>query len=497
MNRVEAPDPATAERFRLLVEAVQDYGIFMLDPSGHVVSWNAGAERIKGYHADEIIGKHFSLFYPDAVRSMRWPDQELKLALAQGRYEEEGWRIRKNGSRFWASVVITPLFDQSGAHTGFGKVTRDLTERRAHEEALLQSEERFRLLIDGVREYAIYMLDPEGRIQSWNKGAELIKGYTAQEVIGKHYSMFFRREDKVEGLPAWQLQRAQLHGKTEEEGWRVRKDGSAFWASIVVSPIVGPGDALLGYAKVTRDMSEQRRLHELEHSLQRMNEFLAMLGHELRNPLAPMRNAVTLMQREDALNTTQRISRDIIDRQLSHLTRLLDDLLDAGRLTSGKLHIRPQRTDFRQVLTQAVEALWPAMNARSLEIELKLPEGNIWVNADEVRLIQVLQNLLSNATKFTPEGGRVEVRVAVEQEHLRVEVADNGVGMSAQTLDDVFQLFSQGEGVRETHQPGLGIGLALARSIVEMHGGIISAASAGPGKGSVFRFELPGAELQA
>ncbi|MDR7094896.1 signal transduction histidine kinase [Hydrogenophaga laconesensis] len=309
--------------------------------------------------------------------------------------------------------------------------------------------------------------------------------------------MFFRREDKVEGLPAWQLQRAQLHGKTEEEGWRLRKDGSAFWASIVVSPIVGPGNTLLGYAKVTRDMSEQRRLHELEHSLQRMNEFLAMLGHELRNPLAPMRNAVTLMQREDALNTAQRISRDIIDRQLTHLTRLLDDLLDAGRLTSGKLHIKPQRTDFRSALTQAVESVWPAMNARALEIELKLPQGNIWVNADEVRLIQVLQNLLSNATKFTPEGGRVEVRVSVEQEHLRVEVADNGVGMSAQTLDDVFQLFSQGEGVRETHQPGLGIGLALARSIVEMHGGIISAASAGPGKGSVFSFELPGAQLQA
>lgn len=496
MKRVEAQDFATAERFRLLVEAVQDYGIFMLDPSGHVVSWNAGAERIKGYSADEVIGQHFSLFYPEAARLTRWPDQELQLALAQGRYEEEGWRIRKDGSRFWANVVITPLFDDSGAHTGFGKVTRDLTERRAHEEALLQSEERFRLLIDGVREYAIYMLDPEGRIQSWNKGAELIKGYTAQEVIGKHYSLFFRREDKVEGLPAWQLQRALLHGKTEEEGWRVRKDGSAFWASIVVSPIVGSGGALLGYAKVTRDMSEQRKLHELEHSLQRMNEFLAMLGHELRNPLAPMRNAVTLMQREEALNTAQRISRDIIDRQLTHLTRLLDDLLDAGRLTSGKLHIRPRRIDFRHALTQAVEALAPAMDARSLDIELKLPAGDIRVNADEIRLIQVLQNLLSNATKFTPEGGRIEVRVAVTQERLQVEVADNGIGMSPQTLDNVFQLFSQGEGASETHQPGLGIGLALARSIVEMHGGTISASTAGPGKGSVFGFELPGASLQ-
>lgn len=497
MKRVEAQDFTTAERFRLLVEAVQDYGIFMLDPLGHVVSWNAGAERIKGYRAQEIIGRHFSVFYPEAAQATRWPDQELQLALAQGRYEEEGWRIRKDGSRFWANVVITPLFDEQGTHTGFGKVTRDLTERRAHEEALLQSEERFRLLIDGVREYAIYMLDPEGRIQSWNKGAELIKGYLAHEVLGKHYSMFFRREDKVEGLPAWQLQRALLHGKTEEEGWRMRKDGSAFWASIVVSPIVGPGGTLLGYAKVTRDMSEQRKLHELEHSLQRMNEFLAMLGHELRNPLAPMRNAVTLMQREETLNTAQRISRDIIDRQLTHLTRLLDDLLDAGRLTSGKLHIKPLPTDFRQVLTQAVEALWPAMNARSLEIELKLPEGEIQVNADEVRLIQVLQNLLSNATKFTPEGGRIEVRVVVVQERLLVDVADNGMGMSEQTLDNVFQLFSQGEGVRETHQPGLGIGLALARSIVEMHGGTISVVSAGPGKGSVFSFELPGASLRA
>ncbi|RYF41869.1 MAG: PAS domain S-box protein, partial [Comamonadaceae bacterium] len=286
-----AVDESHIDRFRLLVDAVQDYGIFMLDPAGIVRSWNLGAARLKGYEASEVIGQHFSIFYPDDARAARWPDEELRIATRVGKYEEEGWRVRKDGSRFWANVVITALRDPSGAIVGFGKVTRDLTERREHMEALRQSEERFRLLIEGVRDYAIYMLNPEGIIQSWNSGAELIKGYSAQDVIGKHYSMFFRTEDIAAGLPEKELRDALRVGRTEEEGWRVRKDGSTFWANIVMTPI-HVGGVLHGFAKVTRDMSERIRLRDLEHSSQRMNEFLAMLAHELRNPLAPIRNAV-------------------------------------------------------------------------------------------------------------------------------------------------------------------------------------------------------------
>ena len=192
MDKQENHAVASADRFRLLVESVQDYAIFMLDPAGIVLSWNAGAARLKGYAADEVIGRHFSIFYPEPAKQKLWPDHELELAAQNGTYEEEGWRVRKDGNMFWANVVITALRGPDGTLTGFGKVTRDLTERRLQEEALRQSEERFRLLIEGVRDYAIYMLDPLGMIQSWNSGAQLIKGYAASEVIGRHYSMFFR-----------------------------------------------------------------------------------------------------------------------------------------------------------------------------------------------------------------------------------------------------------------------------------------------------------------
>lgn len=474
---------------------MQDYGIFMLDPEGYVVTWNIGAERLKGYQASEVIGQHFSIFYPEEARERRWPDEELRRAAANGKYEEEGWRIRKDGSRFWASVVITALRDESGAITGFGKVTRDLSERREHMEALRQSEERFRMLIEGVRDYAIYMLDTQGVIKSWNSGAQLIKGYSANEVIGKHYRMFFRSEDAAAGLPERELQDALANGRTEEEGWRVRKDGTTFWANIVLAPIRADDGTLVGFAKVTRDMSERTRLRDLEHSAKHMNQFLAMLAHELRNPLAPIRNAVSILQLEPAPSTTVRASREMIDRQLSHLTRLIDDLLDAGRLTSGKIRIKPERTSFNQALAIAVEAARPDMDARSHTLELDLPPQTICVNADPTRLAQVLQNLLGNAAKFTPNGGLIQLRARVVEERLYVELTDNGAGISPEALGQIFALFSQGDGLAASRQSGLGIGLSLARSLIEMHGGSISASSAGVGQGSVFRFELPGASL--
>lgn len=485
--------PTPTDRFQLFVEAVQDYGIFMLDATGVVVSWNKGAERIKGYRAEEIIGRHFSVFYPEEVQARQWPERELKLAVASGKYEEEGWRVRKDGTRFWASVVITPLFDASGTLTGFGKVTRDLSERKALEESLRQSEERNRLLIDGVRDYAIYMLDPEGRVKSWNRGAQLIKGYSADEVIGQHYSMFFRKQDRVEGLPAWQLQRALLHGRTEEEGWRIRKDGSTFWAHIVLTPVYKDERTLVGFAKVTRDMTDRVRLHELEHSLQRMNEFLAMLGHELRNPLASMRNVTDVLLHALSRNSDLANAGRLLDRQLTHLTRLLDELLEAGRLTSGKITLRPSMVSFSAVLAHAIETVLPVVNERAQSLELAIT-GDIWVNADEVRLVQVLQNLLGNASKFSHEGGVIRVRAEVVEGELRVDVADNGRGMEPSTIDQLFIMFAQGAG--QAHPSGLGIGLALARSIIEMHGGQIRGASEGLGQGSVFTFHLPGAHAK-
>ncbi|HEX2543383.1 MAG TPA: PAS domain S-box protein, partial [Ramlibacter sp.] len=281
------PENVSDQRLQLLIEAVTDYGIFMLDPEGHIISWNTGAQKLKGWTRDEILGKHFSIFYPQEAVSTGWPQEELRLAKLRGRFEDEGWRLRKDGSRFWANVVITALFGPMGELSGFAKVTRDLTERRRHEEELRASEERVRLLVGSVADYAIFMLDPQGIVQSWNTGAQNIKGYTAAEIIGKHFSVFYSPEDQVSGKAEKELAAAREHGRVEDEGWRVRKDGTLFWANVVVSAIYGPDGGLRGYAKVTRDMSERRRLEELEQSSRRMNEFLAMLAHELRNPLAP------------------------------------------------------------------------------------------------------------------------------------------------------------------------------------------------------------------
>ena len=252
----------TGELHRLLVESVQDYAIFALDPKGYILSWNAGAERFKGYTADEIIGKHFSIFYPQERIATGFPEYELREAARTGRFEDEGWRLRKDGTRFWASVVITSLRDASGTLVGFAKVTRDLSERREAEQALRLSEERFRLIVQNVQDYAIFMLDPTGHVATWNEGAQRIKQYSADEIIGKHFSVFYPPEKIAEQFPQYELREAERTGHFEDEGWRLRKDGTRFWANVVITALRDADGHLIGFSKVTRDLTERRASEE-------------------------------------------------------------------------------------------------------------------------------------------------------------------------------------------------------------------------------------------
>jgi len=492
MLAASRPENTLEQRMQLLIEAVTDYGIFMLDPEGRIISWNSGAQKLQGWRRDEILGRHFSTFYPPDAVASGWPQEELRLARQRGRFEDEGWRVRKDGSRFWANVIITALYGPMGELTGFAKITRDLTERRRHEEELRVSEERFRLLVDSVRDYAIFLLSPEGIVESWNAGAEAIKGYRAEEIVGHDFRQFYTPEDREAGKPDAALATARAQGRVEMEGWRVRKDGSLFWANVVITAVYDPTGELRGYAKITRDMSERRRLEELERSSRRMNEFLAMLAHELRNPLAPIRNAVTIMQLETLASPVLRNCRDVIDRQLTHVTRLVDDLLDVGRLTTGKIKLRKELLRLSDVVARSVETVRPLVSARHHTLEIEQPVEPVYVQGDSTRLSQVLQNLLVNAAKYTPDNGRIELRVDASDGFAYICVKDNGRGISPQDLQRIFQLFVQAESAHSAaSESGLGIGLTLARSLAEMHGGSIEAASAGLGQGSTFTLRLP------
>jgi PAS domain S-box-containing protein len=293
------------QRFQLLVTGVSDYAIYMLNPEGFINSWNAGAERFKGYVAEEIIGQHFSVFYTEEDRRNGKPARALQTAREQGKFEDEGWRVRKDGTRFWANVVVDPIRDHSGELIGFTKITRDITERKAAEEALRESEERFRLLVQGVTDYAIYMISPTGEITNWNVGAERIKGYKREEIVGSNFAVFYTEEDRAKGMPAQTLKTASEEGRFEQESWRVRRDGTRFWAHVVVDAIRDDEGKLLGFAKVTRDISERKQAAEaLERAnaalfqsqkMEAIGQLTGGIAHDFNNLLAVLLSSVDVL----------------------------------------------------------------------------------------------------------------------------------------------------------------------------------------------------------
>lgn len=479
------------ERLRALLASVRDYAIIMLDPSGIVVSWSEGAEQIEGYRAEEIIGAHFSRFFaPEAIQS-GLPEHTLRMAATEGRFEDEGWRVRKDGSRYWANVIVTALRDRNSRLIGFCKISRDLTERRHQEEALRESQERFRLLIESVQEYAIYMLDACGHVMSWNAGAQTILGFAAAEIVGKHFSRFYLPEEIHGGKPWQQLEAAREQGRLTSEGPRVRKDGTVFTAQVLIAPVHDSEGRLRGYSHVTHDLTRLRHMRALEDSGRRMNEFLAVLSHELRNPLAPVRHAVALLQRGPANSQTQHSLTSIIDHQVTHLTHVIDDLLDVSRIVHGRISIERQRVELSTLVERAQEIVTPLIQQRSQNLHVAPFDASLSVEGDLVRLTQVLSNLLDNAAKFTPHHGDIWLNVRREAAEVQIVVQDNGRGIAPEALAHVFDFFAPADRADLHGDGGLGVGLGLVRRLVELHGGNIRARSEGVGRGAQFTLTLP------
>jgi PAS domain S-box-containing protein len=488
--------------YKLLVESVVDYAMFVLDPNGIILSWNAGARRIKGYEASEIIGKHFSIFYPEEDKAWDKPAWELVEATRDGRFEDEGWRIKKDGSRFWANVVITALRDPDGNLVGFAKVTRDLTERRRAEEALRESEIRFRSLVEGVTDYAIFMLTPEGNIASWNAGAERIKGYKAAEIIGKNFSVFYTPEDKAAGKPARELKTARETGRCEDEGWRVRKDGSRFWASILITALHDPKGNIRGFSKISRDLSERkeaedramadtRRIAEVEASNRTKSEFLAAMSHELRTPLNAIGGYADLLRSDIAGKLTEQQKKYVerIGGSQRHLLSIINDLLNYSRIEAGKLEYHIGRVNVKQVLEAVTGMMEAPARLKGLTLDCKHIDSRFSVTGDRPKIEQIVINLVSNAVKFTPSGGRIRLDAEDCGQTIAMAVTDTGEGIQPENLDRIFEPFVQLGRSLTSGDEGAGLGLAISREMAKEMGGKLAVESE-PGKGSRFTLEL-------
>jgi PAS domain S-box-containing protein len=484
-------DFAQAERFQLLVDAVKDYAIYLLDADGYVASWNSGAERFKGYTAGEITGQHFSVFYTDEDRRSGLPARALETAVCEGRFESEGWRVRKDGTRFWTHVVIDPVVSPEGHLIGYAKVTRDVSEKREADQALYESEQRFRMLVQGVRDYAIYMLDPLGNITNWNAGAEAIKGYSADEIIGRHFSVFYTPEDQAAGGPAKALATALQAGKFEGEAQRVRKNGERFWANVLIDPIRNDKGDLIGFAKVTRDVTDKRRAEEeLERSraalaqAQKMEAIGRLTGgvaHDFNNLLTVIRASADFLQRPNLsaekrdryvqaiADTAERAT--VLTRQLLAFARrqpLLPEIFDANMRLRG------------------LQQIIGTMVGSSVGLTLNLPEETLLVEADPSQFDTTVLNIIINARDAMPRGGEICISAAgvdgvpavrghapASGAFLAVSVADTGTGIPPDALTRIFEPFFTTKPVDK----GTGLGLSQVHGFAKQSRGDIDVTS--------------------
>jgi PAS domain S-box-containing protein len=496
-------------RFRMLVEGITDYAIYMLDPSGIITNWNTGAERLKGYTADEIVGQHFSKFYSKEDRVTGLPGRVLETAARDGRHEAEGWRVRKDGSRFWASVVVDAIYNETGELEGFAKITRDITERRAAQDAMRESERQFRLLVAGVTDYAIYMLDPNGLITSWNAGAGRIKGYAADEIIGQHFSRFYTERDRAAGAPTRALFTAAREGRFEAEGWRVRKDGTMFWANVVLDRIRGEQGELIGFAKITRDITERRNAQQAlqEAQIQRahaqkmeaLGQLTGGVAHDFNNLLMVVSGHIQTIKKavaDDAKVARAAEAIALAAQRGESLTRQLLTFSRRQTISPTVLEIGKRIEAFRTMLASSMGEPVRLITA---------VDADVWpVKVDPSELELALVNLALNARDAMPDGGVISVTAEnaslargdtaanVEGDFVALRVIDTGSGIAPDVVAKVFDPFFTTKQLGK----GNGLGLSQVHGFVHQSGGTVTIDSE-LGRGTTVTLYLPRAHERA
>lgn len=487
--------------YRFLLESVKDYAIFMLDPEGHVATWNPGAEKIKGYTSDEISGKYFSIFYTEEDQARGYPAYLLEKVRREGKHEEQGWRVRKNGERFWANISIFAMYNDEGDLIGFSKVTKDLTEQKtledrlsqAHEE-LIASEERARLLIAGVKDYAIFLVSPKGEIASWNNGAKQIKGYEAEEVIGKSISIFYLPDDVENNYPQYELRKALEEGRFEDEGWRLRKDGSRFWANVLITPIHNHLNQHIGFSKITRDLTERVRNEELMQKNQELHKvnldldnFVYAASHDLKAPISNIEGLLTVLleslPQESLANDYNRKIIGMMQDSIDRFKKTISSLADVIKLQKGNTQLS-SRVNLSEITQEVLLDLEQSIERTGADVRTSI-DCNLAVHFSKSNLRSILYNLISNAIKYRSPDRLPIVRIRCEDgdAYVVLKVQDNGLG-----IDDKETIFNMFQRLHD-HVEGTGVGLFMVRRIVENAGGKIEVESR-LGEGSTFTVYL-------